>query len=356
MKDFSKISSLSFSQSLKHSLSFGSRHILIGNGFSIALKDIFSYRSLYEKADFRKLPVDVRKIFEKYETEDFEKVMNLISHAKEVIGCLGYKKEAEQLDSYHHRVRDALVSTLAKIHPPFPNAIAENTENVDQKYQACGEFLKSFDKLYTTNYDLILYWAIMRGGIKCDDGFNRKNPQGKLYWNKEQLAKQKLYYLHGALHLFNDGLHVEKKAFAKEKTPIHKQITQALKKSQFPLFVSEGKSQDKLMKIKRVPYLSSCLESLGQLEGALFTYGFSFSPGDFHILDTIMHSKIRALYIGVRGTLKQKKYRELKAYIAQAASNARNKRLEIYSYDIQSTNVWGKQMSEESIDITRERT
>src|SRR5205814_1871712 len=47
------------------------RHLLLGNGFSIALKpDIFSYGSLYENADFSAAP-HVTRLFDALATQDF---------------------------------------------------------------------------------------------------------------------------------------------------------------------------------------------------------------------------------------------------------------------------------------------
>jgi Domain of unknown function (DUF4917) len=51
------------------------RHLLLGNGFSIALKpDIFSYGSLYENADFTAAP-HIPRLFEALGTTDFEIVI-----------------------------------------------------------------------------------------------------------------------------------------------------------------------------------------------------------------------------------------------------------------------------------------
>src|SRR5258708_16869864 len=51
------------------------KHLLLGNGFSIALRpDIFTYGSLYENADFSKPPHGT-KLFKALETQDFEVVI-----------------------------------------------------------------------------------------------------------------------------------------------------------------------------------------------------------------------------------------------------------------------------------------
>jgi len=51
------------------------KHLLLGNGFSIALRpDIFTYGSLYDNADFTKTP-KVKDLFDALGTRDFETVI-----------------------------------------------------------------------------------------------------------------------------------------------------------------------------------------------------------------------------------------------------------------------------------------
>lgn len=48
---------VSFEKAMQSIRGVRHRHLLLGNGFSIALKpDIFTYGSLYENADFSKAP------------------------------------------------------------------------------------------------------------------------------------------------------------------------------------------------------------------------------------------------------------------------------------------------------------
>src|SRR5436853_7861187 len=63
----------------------GKRHLLLGNGFSIALKsDIFSYGSLYENADFSQSP-HIPRLFEALGTQDFEIVIRHLQSAARVL-------------------------------------------------------------------------------------------------------------------------------------------------------------------------------------------------------------------------------------------------------------------------------
>ena len=66
-------------------------------------------------------------------------------------------------------LREVLVQAIAQNHPEFPAAIA------DDQYRGCRVFLANFANIYTLNYDLLLYWALMHDelppAVPCDDGF-----------------------------------------------------------------------------------------------------------------------------------------------------------------------------------------
>lgn len=70
-------------------------------------------------------------------------------------------------------LKQTLIHVISKAHPPKPSEIT------DRQYNSCHEFLMNFDggKIYTFNYDLILYWVYMHfmdipnQKLKCDDGF-----------------------------------------------------------------------------------------------------------------------------------------------------------------------------------------
>jgi hypothetical protein len=66
--------------------------LLLGNGFSIAFnKNIFSYRSLYEKALneglMQKLSSSIPELFDSINTFDFEYIMQVLKHFG-IVGAL----------------------------------------------------------------------------------------------------------------------------------------------------------------------------------------------------------------------------------------------------------------------------
>jgi hypothetical protein len=144
---------------------------LLGNGFSIALfPNIFSYSSLRDRANFEE-DSPVRRIFDALGTTDFEAVLRNLASGQLVV-------QAYRVDPAVHdlittdiaSVRHKLVTAIAGSHPPYPHQIT------DDQYKSCRMFLRHFSKLYTLNYDLLLYWTLMRNEaddvpLDADDGF-----------------------------------------------------------------------------------------------------------------------------------------------------------------------------------------
>jgi len=72
---------VSLDEAMQATAGASKRHLLLGNGFSIALKpDIFTYGSLYDNADFSAAP-HIPKIFDALKTRDFEVVIRSLEIA-----------------------------------------------------------------------------------------------------------------------------------------------------------------------------------------------------------------------------------------------------------------------------------
>jgi hypothetical protein len=70
-----------FEKAMKMVAGASKKHLLLGNGFSIALRpNIFTYGSLYDNADFSKSP-HIPKIFDALKTRDFELVIRSLDDA-----------------------------------------------------------------------------------------------------------------------------------------------------------------------------------------------------------------------------------------------------------------------------------
>ena len=307
---------LSFEDAQKSASEFEKRHLLLGNGFSIACDStIFTYGSLLENANLASIP-EVSRVFDALKTNDFEEVIRALESTAKILPAYGteYNEIARRTRDQAKVLKNILVNTIAGNHPATPNGVE------DQKFWACRRFLSHFlgsdnkeGRVYTLNYDLLLYWTLMHednpdlGPLELakNDGFGREN-EGQLLWQGESSARsQRIHYLHGALHLFDDNGELRKNSWIGNTTPLLEQTQSAIDSGMFPLFIAEGASAKKLAKIKRSAYLYHSFKSFSQMmqneKATLFIFGHSLADSDYHILQKIMKGKIPHLYISVHG-------------------------------------------------------
>ncbi len=83
---------------------------------------------------------------------------------------------------------------------------------------------------------------------------------------------------------------------------MHTQIEQRIKKGTYPLMVLEGKSKQKVKKIKETPYLRHSFKQLMKATGSLFIFGSSLNmKSDKHVVNAIKKSELDPVYVGVYG-------------------------------------------------------
>ena len=306
----------SFDQALADSEGSGSRHLLLGNGFSIACdKNIFTYRSLFEKA----FPDDssrIYRVFNAIDTKDFEHGIRSLEETARLVALYNHSPAIPlSLRQDASDIRETLIKTIVQHHPADPYQIGS------QGFQRCKHFLSNFvggdqkGHVYTLNYDLLLYWALMWDRAKpntvslvANDGFG-KSPEldnDQLIWiGSTTTNKQRIHYLHGALHLVDTGTQLVKYKSSGGQLPLMDQIRAAIPRDMFPLFVAEGTSVQKLRRIKRSPYLNNSLRHftrrMRRKQDTLFVFGHSFDDSDDHVLRRIKSGNIRRLYVGLHG-------------------------------------------------------
>ncbi len=289
------------------------RTLLLGNGFSMAYnKERFSFTSLLEsaiKAGLIKINTPIYEIFQEFETKDFETVVNLLETATKVTK----KYSAITDESETLIVRDAsklknhLVSIITNNHPE------KITDISDEEFLCCANFINEFDKIYTLNYDLLLYWVaikledfmrtnhIEKRRLRILDGFGNSEEDGSedvVYANNSSKPFT-LHYLHGALHIFDKKYEIIKQTYSRTSKPLKDQTLENINQDIYPIFVSEGTSQQKKAKIIHNAYLNHCYKSLSKISGDLIIFGTMLKTNDDHIRDAIKHSKINKIYIGV---------------------------------------------------------
>jgi hypothetical protein len=324
-----------------------SRHLLLGNGFSISCRpNVFTYGRLFDRADFANL-ARARKAFDVLGTKNFETVIRALRSFALLVSVYApgdpeaKVRAAEDADA----LREVLVGAVASSHPDRPHDI-ESAE-----YLKCREFIRGYRSINTLNYDLLLYWALMQDEIGdnevlCDDGFRKpgEDPEADyVTWDPGNSKRQTVRYLHGALHLFDTGKEMKKFTWINTQVPLIEQIRAALKQEFYPVFVSEGTSDEKVERIRHNDYLCKMYRSFTEIQGALVVFGHSLDASDDHIFtDRIgRHGKTSQLYVSLHGDPTSASNKGI-IRRASALSNLRRGkwRLDVKYFDADSASVW----------------
>lgn len=322
----------------------GNKHLLLGNGFSIACRpDRFTYGALLDEATFDGASTDLRSIFEIVGTTDFEQIIELLRLAAEV--CDRYGAGTDLVDRLTHDgevVREALARVLASRHPDYPGNIEPH------EYAAARQFLSHFERIYTLNYDMLLYWTVMQDDgptVPKNDGFGEADDPDADYvvWDPyDTFSSQRLFYLHGSLHLYDSGPELAKITWTRTGIPLLDQIRDALAERRFPLIVTEGSSEDKVDKILHSAYLNHAIRSFKSIQGCLFLYGLSLAPNDEHLLRRIQDGKTSALYVSIYGDPETLSNQQIMARAEQLATSRSDRwPLAVDFFDAESADVWG---------------
>lgn len=295
------------------------KHLLLGNGFSIAYDSkIFSYNALgrfVENANDETL----QKLFSTIKTRNFEQIMQQLDTFCDFAKAFSTDKELIiRIQEASEKLKSSLINAVKELHPEHVFSIPE------EKSSKCFSFLLSYlqgggGKVFSTNYDILLYWVLMRNNAAVSiDGFGREVEEtgdfipedelvfSELRWGKHR-SKQNIFYLHGSLPLFDNGIDIVKEEYENNQLLL-KKIEDRMEKLNYPIFVTAGNAADKMQNIMHNKYLSYCYEKLSTISGSLVTFGFNFGDYDTHIIDAINkatryrkedNGKLLSVYIGV---------------------------------------------------------
>ena len=164
-------------------------------------------------------------------TEDFEKVIKALRDADTLV-CMyeGTNSDtAAAIRADAGGLREILIAIIAAKHNESP------VDLTDDEYASRQQFLDNFDKIYTVNYDLLLYWIQMHNKedeqSKPDDGFQSEEKDWDtdyVTWEPERSYMQNTWFLHRALHFFDAGTQVRKYTWNRTRRRLIDQIRQAL--------------------------------------------------------------------------------------------------------------------------------
>jgi hypothetical protein len=270
--------------------------LVLGNGSSISVSPRFEYATLRSLAEERSAPSfssDSNRIFDTLRSSDFEGVMREIANATRIVAALG--DTTARLDFAYANIRDALIGAVAAAHP-------KHSEVPDAALRAANEFFSSFVSVFTTNYDLLLYWSVMKDPGRFVDFF----------WSREfnfafdvtnvgvSGRRTMLFYIHGALMLSeNQDGHVAKIVNTDSHPVLLDSILERIAHGDFPVFVSEGDSQAKLRSVAGYTYLDFCLARLGKSSQPTVVYGHGLGNVDAHIVSALARSPRKLFAVGL---------------------------------------------------------
>lgn len=214
-------------------------HLIIGNGFNLALKELlelsngFNIRLGYQdiiKDIKQKLEREssLRKFIEKAENQgicDVEFFLHILESSEKFLPYeneiyIEYQeKQYSLIREDIKKLKDAFIDVITdeNNHPEW-SSIFGNSSHTDM-LETCARNLQKFDRVFTINYDLILYWLMnnqnilktkRNPGAHFVDGFRNKKslkPTDIALEFNNHLAgcfteniKINLFYLHGAIH------------------------------------------------------------------------------------------------------------------------------------------------------------
>ena len=230
--------------------------LLVGNGASRAVWDDFGYDSLFENArtvEEKPLSQSELSVFDALQTRSFEQVLSALKTTSRVNKALAVSSAAPR--NRYYAIKEALINTVHAVHIPWRLVQSSTLGSINQE-------LARYRTVFTTNYDLLNYWAIQHSPQAITDLFQGDEPGFDL--SATATDKTRLLYLHGGLHLVRNQDGTARKLMSTEGTLLGNfAINNTIKTlDDVPLFINEGPSTDKLKTIRSSDYLSFCYDQL----------------------------------------------------------------------------------------------
>lgn len=278
--------------------------LLLGDGLSINVSPEFAYASLYEQAEkggsSEGLEDKDRAIFEKFDTSNFEVVLGKLHDAIAMGEVLN--RDVRPYRRRFRSVQKALGRAVRSVH-------LERPEVPDVCLEAIKEELRRYRAIFSTSYDLILYWAIGYDEDYedfCDCFWSNRNE-----FNPADAeirgGKRPVYYAHGALHLIVDGEGVTRKRTRDARTLLDQFGNPAPQDREArPLLITEGSARDKLSAIEGNDYLAHVYETFKTRSKPLVVFGHALGEQDRHLIQAINANPERPVAVSMKKKSKKK--------------------------------------------------
>lgn len=267
-----------------------SHALLLGNGASRALWKRFGYFSLYEQAQSagrkKGLAVSDQALFKSFATELFEPLLSTLNQAVRANAALAISSTAP-LNRYYS-IKEALIHAVRSVHLPWALLPQTTLATINQA-------LRSYRSVYTSNYDLILPWAVHAAPHGFAELFDE---QGFFDVRRTARSGTRVLHLHGGLHLLKlpDGTTRQRSA---EGAELFDGFAVNIP-GEVPLFINEGRSDEKLAAIRHSDYLSWCLGELASEREGLCLFGQHLDSSDQHLVEAIRQAQPKHIAIAIR--------------------------------------------------------
>lgn len=267
--------------------------LLLGNGASRSVSEKFHYSSLYQKAceldETIRLSEEDKSLFNHFGTHNFEAILSALAISRSVNSALGLDTEA--IADRYKSIRNSLISAVHSNHEGWENIEAETFLSIKAE-------LRKYQSVYSTNYDLLVYWSIMHEGSEgfldyfWSSTFDISDVQ---IWN----TGTTVLYLHGGLHLSRTLEGGTIKNRADESSNLLDKFGHGDGANTTPLLIAEGNPEEKKQSIYKSDYLSFAISKLSQHRGPLCIFGHSLEPEDAHVIEAINNSEVAIIALSV---------------------------------------------------------
>lgn len=286
--------------------------VLLGNGLSRHVWRSFGYPSLFDKAQQGETSGSLtradRSLFTTLDTKNFERVLGDLAAAIRMAEAMG--EDARPFLDRYQSVQLALGNAVRSVH-------VNRTGIPEETYKAIGSVLQAQEFVFTTSYDLIVYWAM--GAVNYDGLCD-------CFWGEKYCFDPTdadvpdhltpVYFLHGALHLVIMGSGITRKLVQTNLQTLLDQFGRPLDgdTQARPLLITEGSSQHKLQAIEGNDYLAHALDALGGCDLPLVVFGSDLGEQDQHLVEALNRKPDRPVAVSIRKKGKsEKEIRTIKA-------------------------------------------
>jgi hypothetical protein len=312
-------------------------HLLLGSGFSTAYGERYDYGNLFEKVQERIADEDseLARLMLRRRTHNVEWVIRWLGRA-ETPGELGLPRS--QVRQWQDRVRGVFCEVMIDRHD------ASSTCITDEEVAHCRRFLDHYDRVFTTNYDLLIGWVVLRSGGKIADGFRSSAKAGGPAFRPGSLKRAKHLYLHGCFYLYEHGGVTRRLRSGDYPSLIEAIEGELLGDGRRPLYVAEGYADTKMRRIGKNAYLSECLGELKRIDGSLVVFGHRLSVYDRHIREAIAaNPNLDRIFVALFDDPDDRSNRDIRRRVLKMAKERMTltgRPLEVHFFQSKGVPVW----------------